>query len=127
MKPVKTRNGRQWTEARFNSFVKSALRGAQWPPKYAAIKDAFVENGTNPKTGRQCKLHRCYRCDGVFPQNQMHADHIVPVVGPEGFQDWNTFISRLYVEKEGFRAICKACHKLKSGEENAARRLRKKQ
>ena len=126
MKPPKTRNGGQWTEARFSSFVKSALRGAQWPPKYSSIKQAFIKNGINKKTGRQCKLHRCYKCDGVYPQNQMHADHIIPVVGPEGFVDWNTFIARLYVEKEGFRAICKLCHKEKSNEENAARRLRKK-
>jgi 5-methylcytosine-specific restriction endonuclease McrA len=109
------------------SFIKSALRGAQWPPKYECIKEAFVEYGINPATGRKCKLHLCPDCKGLFPQAGMKADHIVPVVGPEGFVNWDTFIARLYVEKEGFQAICKKCHEVKTKEENAQRRARKKE
>jgi 5-methylcytosine-specific restriction endonuclease McrA len=55
----------------------------------------------------------------------MRADHIIPVVGPEGFQDWNTFIARLYVEKEGFQAVCKDCHKAKTKQENQERKRAK--
>lgn len=51
----------------------------------------------------------------------MHADHIVPVVGPEGFISWDVFIKRLYCEADGFRAICKACHKLITDTERAER------
>lgn len=125
-KPSKPYNDGQWTAARFNSFIRSALRRAQWPPKYAAIKSAFVSNGVNPKTGRKCKLHRCCACNGLFPQKDVQADHIEPVVPIEGFTDWNTYIERLYVEKEGFQVMCKTCHKKITDEEKALRAAHKK-
>jgi hypothetical protein len=56
----------------------------------------------------------------------MRADHIVPVVGPEGFKDWNTFIERLYVEKEGFQAIDKDCHATKTNNERKEREAAKR-
>lgn len=121
-KNPKTRNGGQWTEARFRSFIKSALRGARWPQKYACIRKAYVKDGVNPKTGRKCRLHTCERCAGLFPQNMMQADHIIPVVGPEGFVDWNTYIDRLYVEADGFRALCKPCHKAITKQQNQERK-----
>lgn len=122
------RNGGQWTEARFVSFVKSALRGARWPQKYQCIKDAYIEDGINPATGRKCKLHECPQCNGTFPQNQMHADHIIPVVGPEGFQTWDMFIERLFVEADGFQAMCKECHKrITKHETNVRKETKNKQ
>jgi hypothetical protein len=103
-------NGGTWSKARMVSFIKSALRGARWPQKYVCVKNAYIRDGINPKTGRKCKLHHCPECRETFPQNQMHADHITPVIGPEGFISWDLFISRLYCEAGGFRALCKACH-----------------
>lgn len=100
----------EWTKAKFTSFIKSALRGARWPEKYRAIQNAFIENGINPATGRKCKLHLCSVCKGMFPQNGVHADHIVPVVGPEGFVSWDQFIERLFCPAIGFQVVCKKCH-----------------
>ena len=120
------RNGGQWTEARFTSFVKSALRGARWPQKYECIKKAFIGNGINPATGRKCKLHLCPTCKETFPQNQMNADHNIPVVGAEGFTSWDDFISRLFVEGDGFTATCKPCHKKVTEAERLARAEAKK-
>ena len=114
-------NGGQWTEARMNSFIKSALRGARWPQKHECIKEAFVKHGVNPLTGKKCKLCRCSNCQELFPQGKLHADHIVPCVGPEGFIDWNTFIARLYVENDGFQAVCHACHQEKTNQERLER------
>ncbi len=115
-------NGGQWTAARMTSFIKSALRGARWPQKYECIQRAYVSDGINPKTGRKCKLHRCPSCSELFPATGMQADHIEPVIGPEGFVSWDLFISRLYCEGSGFVALCKGCHKAKTKEENATRR-----
>jgi len=117
------RNGGEWSESRFRSFIYSALRRAQWPPKFQCIRDAFVKHGINPETGRKCKLCRCSSCQNLFPQGKLRADHILPCVGPEGFIDWNTFIARIYVEANGFQALCDACHHIKSQEERAARSL----
>ena len=53
----------------------SALRRAQWPVKYEAIRSAFVRDGVNPATGRKCKLHKCSVCGELFPAKDMRADH----------------------------------------------------
>ena len=115
-------NGK-WTEAKFRGFIVSALRKAssRWDPKFTCIKNCFVEVGINPATGYKCKLHKCPECNGLFPQGAMKADHIVPVVGPEGFVDFNTFILRLFVESDGYQALCENCHNLKTNEERAER------
>lgn len=117
-------NGGAWTKARMTSFIKSALRGARWPQKYEAIKKAYVKDGINPATGRKCKLHRCAHCKGEFPKSGVHADHIIPVVGPEGFQSWDVYIERLYCEVSGFRVLCKNCHKAVTRKEQEERRVR---
>lgn len=129
MRGEKTRCSGQWTEARYKGFVVSLLRAGtmRWKPKYDAIKRAFVKDGLNPATGRKCKLHRCEQCSGLFAQGDMHADHIESVVDPEvGFVSWDTYISRMFAEKEGYRAICHACHNTRSQTDNARRREIKK-
>lgn len=115
-------NGGAWTRARFTAFVKSALRGARWPQRYEAVKRAFVRVGINPTTGRSCKLHRCEDCLGLFPQNGVQADHATPVVGPEGFTTWDDFISRLFVDADGYRILCKECHSRVTKKEQEERR-----
>lgn len=122
---ARTRNSGEWTEARFTSFVKGALRGAMWPPKYKSVEKAFVGFGINPASNRRCKMYRCSSCLEQFPLKQIKADHIIPVVGPEGFVDWNTFIARLYVEAEGFQSVCEGCHKRKTEQERQARNQQK--
>ncbi len=121
MDVTRPRNGGEWTEARYTAFVKAALRGALWPPKFVCIKEAFIRNGVNPKTGKKCKLCRCAGCGAIVKQGDLKADHIIPVVGPEGFTTWDNFISRLFVEKEGFQALCGACHEAKTASEREAR------
>lgn len=121
---VKTRNGGKWTEARFKSFIISSLRNAtlRWGPKWAAIDKARVGRGINPKTGKKCILHRCELCGGLFPKGEMRADHREPVVDPcKGFVGWDAYISRMFVEAEGFQAICDGCHRVKTAAERQIR------
>jgi len=120
-------NGGKWTEARFRSFVYSAIRRAQWPPRYAVPDRAYVKDGENPKTGRKCKLYKCEQCLKLFAKKDVQADHITPAIGVEGFQSWDLFIERLLVEENAYQVLCKACHQVKSNEEQEARRQFKKQ
>ena len=120
-----TRNGGRWTEARFRSFVISALRSAslRWRPKWDAISAAYIGRGVNPATGKTAKLYRCQSCQGVFPQAKMRADHSSPVVDPAvGWQGWDEYVSRMFVEAEGFDALCEGCHTKKTGKEALIRR-----
>ena len=124
-------NGGEWTTARMRSFVMSALRRAHWPQKYAALRAAFVESGVNPKTGRKCKLHRCTETQELLPANQMHVDHVEPVVPLDGKwgkstewlgYNWNELLPRLFCELDNLEAISKEAHKIKSAEERKKRK-----
>lgn len=127
----KPRCNGQWTEARFNSFIASALRGAtrRWAPRNQCIKNARVERGK----------YRCEGCNQIVPATlppkkgnkrrirNIVADHIAPIVDPSvGFTTWDSWIERAFCEAEGFQALCHECHTKKSNEEKAIARQRKK-
>jgi hypothetical protein len=128
---VTKRNGGTWTEARYKTFVVSALRAAfrRWPPKFKLLKSAATERRINPKTGKLAMHYKCAQCGGEFPLKEVQVDHIKPVVDPtKGFVDWDTFIERLYCEKRGLQVLCKnVCHKEKSKAERIARNGPRKQ
>ena len=113
------RNNGLWTEARFRSFVKSALRSAsnRWGPKYAAKRSA--------RSARNSYL--CSSCSSLVPNKEAKVDHIVPVVDPvRGFVSWDEFIARLFVEQSGYQVLCQACHAVKTGQEREVRKANRK-
>lgn len=130
----KTRASGQWTESRYQSFIKSALRRAssKWGPKNEAKRLARVERGK----------YLCACCGEVGPatlpplpgrkkrRDNAAVDHIDPVIDPAvGFVNWDTVIERLFVEVEGFQVLCWECHRAKTEKERAiatARRRKEK-
>lgn len=121
---TKSRNSNQWTEARFRSFVTSALRAAsrRWPPKFEALKKAFSGKKTNKKTGKQAMHYKCAKCMGHFVAADVQVDHIHPVVDPvRGFLSWDIYIDRIFCEVHGLQVLCKPCHKVKTDKEKGAR------
>lgn len=121
---AKKRNNGQWTEARYESFIKSALRRAsvRWPPRYQTLKEAFVGKKVNKETGRQAMHYECAKCKGHFPAKQVEVNHKEPIVPVTGFDSWDGVISRMFCEKDKLEVLCKPCHKLITKEENDARR-----
>lgn len=88
----------------------------QWPPRKEAIKKGRVERGK----------YRCNICEGIFGPKEIQLDHIIPVIDEEdGFQNWDTYLDRLFCDSEGFQVLCKSCHKYKSEFENIVRRQAK--
>ena len=121
----KKRNGGEWTDARFRSFVTSALRAAsrRWPPKYKALKEAFVGKKTNKKTGKLAMHYKCAKCKKLFVAADVQVDHVLPVVDPKvGFIGWDSFIDRIFCEIENLQVMCKPCHKVKTEQEKAERK-----
>jgi len=120
MKTKKTRNGGQWSEARFNSFIKSALRKAsmRWGPVNQVKKAAWVERGK----------YLCEVCGQVVPltkdkKKNVFVDHIDPIVPPEeGFTTWDKVIDRMFCEADNLQVLCGECHKKKSQQEREARK-----
>lgn len=116
-----THNGGKWTDARFNSFIKSALRAAsrRWPPKFETLNDACVGVKVNVKTGRQAKHYKCAQCGGEFPAKEVQVDHIKPIVDPVlGFTNWDDVVYGMFCEKHNLQVLCiDPCHKSKTAAE----------
>ena len=125
---VKTRNGGQWTQARFNSFIKSALRGAsrKWGPIHKCLKEARIRRG----------VYLCASCKEGVPLTavvngkrckNVILDHIEPIVPVTGWEGWDSCVERMFCELDGLQALCKPCHDTKSKEEAAARAFHRKE
>lgn len=67
--------------------------------------------------------YECAACKQLFKRQEIHLDHITPVVDPHtGFTTWDDYIARLF---EGeLQALCLTCHYEKSKQENIIRRSR---
>jgi hypothetical protein len=123
-----TRNNGNWTESKFHSFIKSALRAAssRWPPKFECINNAFVGKKTNQRTGREAKHYKCNCCWGEFPASEIQVDHISPVIDPfKGFVSWDDVVERMFCEADGYQVLCKECHKSKTQAERLQAKERK--
>lgn len=99
------------------AFIIATLRRAsyRYPSRNEALKRARVSRG----------LYLCNYCKKVFPRKEIKVDHVIPVVGIEGFVSWDVYIDRMYPEPEGFQVLCKADHDIKTKMENQARKLHK--
>lgn len=119
------------TQAERTSFIKAALRGKSrfWKPAQDALKEARVWRNQ----------YKCAICWTIWPsklpplpwskkrRTNNVIDHIHEVVDEkEGWKNWDSFIERLFCEKEGFQILCYECNKKKTTENNLLRRSNKK-
>ena len=123
----KVKCGGQWTQARFNSFIKSALRGAsrKWGPMQQCLKDARTRRGYYKCAGCEQEVPATIKVGGKRFKNAV-ADHIDPVVDPNvGFQGWDECVRRMFVEQDGFQCLCKECHDNKCQSEREIEKARR--
>lgn len=118
------RNNGDWTEARYRSFIKSALRSAsiRWPPRYSTLHEACVGQMVNQATGRLAKHYRCAHCQELFPAKNVEVNHKIPVIPLTGFDSWDAVIERMFCEKEHLELLCKPCHKVHTKAESEQRK-----
>ena len=124
---IKPRCSGEWSEARYNSFIKSALRQAtrRWAPIQHAKKDAWRARG----------LYECSGCNKIVPLTipgekkrlkNVIVDHINPIIDPAvGFTTWDECIERMFCEKDNLQVLCKVCHDAKSAEEKEIAKIRR--
>ena len=117
-------NSGMWTEARFHSFIKSALRAAsnRWGPKYEVQKAARIERGIYLCAGYKRKPHSVPASlppkQGNKRRRKVTVDHIVPIIDPtKGFETWDKLISNLFCEVDGLQLLCSDCHTDKTKDE----------
>lgn len=119
--PVKT-----WTDAKWRSWVISLLRRGtlRFPNRNEVLKEAKTDKKINAASGRMAQHYRCAECLGDFPASKVAVDHIQPVVCPQqGFQNWDTYIERMFCTKENLQVLCEVCHTKKSFKEKEERKL----
>ena len=124
----KPRNNGEWTEARYHSFIKGALRSAsvRWPPKHRVRRAAWIKRGVYKCAGYKRRAHQVPVSIEKNKKriNNVTVDHIVPIVDPnKGFESWDKVIERMFCEAEGLQVLCMSCHKAKTKDE----RIKKKE
>lgn len=98
-----------------------------WPGKNEAkklyrvqVQIGYYKNG-KPKFKFQWK---CAKCLNLFDEQQVEMDHIQEVVPVEtGFTNWEDYITRTFVQPDGYQCLCKACHKEKTDAANQERKI----
>src|SRR5258708_34215430 len=102
-----------------DGYIFAALRKIwRWSPER---RKALMEAG-NDEQGYTCSSDR-----KPYKREDVAVDHVLPVVDPrKGFQGWDIYIRRLYTSAQDLQVLCKSCHKAKTKEENAQRRLIRK-
>lgn len=93
----------------------------QWPYRAEAKKQARKERG----------LYECAECkrqglNKLWKRNEVHMDHINPVVSLAGFASWDDHLNRLFCNPEQYQALCATHHELKTELENNIRNINKK-
>lgn len=106
-------------EKKLKKFLISVLRRAtyKWQDRNEALKEARIERGT----------YICASCKELFGPKEIVIDHIIPVVSTkDGFIDWNEYVKRMFVEKDGFQILCNPCHDGKTAIEDNLRPTKEK-
>jgi 5-methylcytosine-specific restriction endonuclease McrA len=139
-KPVKPKKRPKYNQ---NSQIRSALRRAfSRSPSVQNVKNkARSEHPQYKKDGTLAKKpavrFECALCHKLFMGKDIACDHIIPVIDIEdSFQDWNTFVDRLWCDEENLQMVCSyklkynslhdgitSCHNIKTAEEKEQRKL----
>ena len=89
------------------------------PPKskiVSGIRRIWLYSWQRREVVNRCKtddgFYRCENCRGLADKVQI--DHISPAVPVEGWDNFEGFITRLFVDPSGMRGLCERCHNKKT-------------
>ena len=128
------------TRAERTSFIKAALRSKSrfWKPAQDALKES--KRGYNQYECNMCHIVWPSKLPPLVPYKKNKdgkmvkckritnnvIDHINEVVDEkEGWVSWDSFIERLFCEKDWFQILCASCNHKKTTENNTIRRNNK--
>lgn len=106
-----------WTEARYFSFIRSALRRAwnKYPNKFKVLNAA--KRRKQHAKGNQKYEYQCACCRKFFAAKNVSVDHIQPAGTLRSYADLPSFVSNLFCSVDGLQVLCFRCHKEKTNAE----------
>ena len=116
----KTRGNGTLTEAQFWAKIRNSLRQAS---RYWAPGDACKKEAKRPYKGLNKKQkfeYLCNHCKKGFPEKEVQKDHVLPAGSLNKASDFESYIERLFCEKENYQILCSTCHTAKSLKDNQA-------
>lgn len=111
-----------WTEARYWTFIRSALRKAwsKYPAKFDVLKSRRRVKPEGVKGNHRFE-YQCVSCGKWFQQRDVAVDHIIPAGALTSYEDISGFCKRLFTSTDGLQILCdngnNSCHKKKTREE----------
>jgi len=82
----------------------------------------YNKDGSRAK--RDSVQYQCQVCLGWVSSTRAAVDHVDPVIHPDkGFENWDTFVNRLFCAKSNLQVICEICHKAKTNRERLHRAI----
>lgn len=118
-KVAKDRAGGRWSEARYFSFIRSALRKAsmRYPVKTDVLIASRRKRTEASGEGKHTYEHECVGCRGWFQGKDVSVDHLIGAGSLKTFSDLAGFAERLFCEADGLQVLCKSCHQTKTNHE----------
>jgi len=116
------RAGGTWSEAKYWSFIRGALRraGMSYPSKHIAKMNSRRHKPPRKKGDHRFE-YQCVHCTKWFPDKEVDVDHIIGAGSLKSYEDLPGFVERLFCEPESLQILCKPCHKVKTNEERGSR------
>jgi hypothetical protein len=107
-------------DQRKKNYAISILRRAsyRWPGRYKALSAGKI--GRNQYICKECGP------DKVYGKKDIQLDHIEPVVPVTGWEGFDSYIDRMFVDEVGYQVLCRDHHLKKSKNENEQRKDNKK-
>ncbi len=102
-------------------FSRSELRKS-------AVERGRIEH-TEPQRPRVKKWSRCEMCLMPTASYEIQVDHKLPLVPVDSSLEemsWDDLVNRCWCSIDNLQGICEECHKSKSKEEAALRKINKK-
>ena len=111
---LKTRAGNTMSESAYWTFIRSALRQkSRWWAPVTQAKLAAQRPYIGPNK-RQKYEYQCAHCTKWFMEKDINVDHIIPVGTLKCGADLETFVEKLFCEKENLQVLCVTCHNVKT-------------
>ena len=115
-------------EKRIKQLLRASIRQI-WSRYSADRQHALFLARTSLLIGNKKKImYECHECNSAFDIKDVQVDHLEPIGRtPEltEYDQWGTWLAKLFCDVDRLRVMCKPCHAGKTKDERKKAKLRK--